>query len=93
MIPHFLLALLSFSKLTTQNNCCAIFFTLTIMCNHYVFQDMKTGMRIGSGCEREGLYYMDDSTFQSGLTAISSFDTPLQCIIDWGILRCRSYVK
>ena len=54
---------------------------------------MKTGMRIGSGCEREGLYYMDDSTFQSGLTAISSFDTPLQCIIDWGILRCRSYVK
>jgi len=34
-----------------------------------VFQDLSTGKRIGSGHEREGIYYLDDRVTSMGLVA------------------------
>ena len=43
-----------------------------------MFQDLQTGMKIGSDCEYGDLYYLDDDTLHSGLAVISPSDTPLQ---------------
>ena len=43
-----------------------------------MFQNLQTGMRISSGCEYDGLYYLDDSTLHSCLDAISPSNIPVQ---------------
>jgi len=70
VFSRFLLACFLLANLLLRINVVP-FFILPI-----VFQDLQTEMRIGSGREREGLYYLDDSTLHSGLAALSSFDTP-----------------
>ena len=56
--------LLFISQFTKHNNCKIIFFP-----SHYVFQDLLTGRRIGSGHERRGIYYLDDRVSPTSLVA------------------------
>ena len=51
----FSISLLSISQYTKHNNYKIIFSS-----SHCVFQDLSTGGRIGSGHEKEGMYYLDD---------------------------------
>jgi len=43
-----------------------------------VFQNLQGGMKIDSGRQYGGFYYLDDGRLYSGFATISSSDTPLQ---------------
>ena len=43
-----------------------------------MFKDLQTEMKTSSGSEYGNLYYLDDDTLHSDLTAISLSDTLLQ---------------
>lgn len=51
-VPHFSFNLMSLSKLIKSLNCSVTFFP-----HGFMFQDLKTGGKIGGGVERGGLYY------------------------------------
>jgi len=62
--PQFPISLLSISQFTKQNNCNVTFFP-----PYYVFHDLTTGRKIGSGHERGSMYYLDDRVSPAGLVA------------------------
>ena len=66
-VPRFPLNLMSVSKLTKSLNCSVTFFP-----NGCVFQDLKTGRKIGGGVERGGLYYFTDDVHPSSVALQSS---------------------
>ncbi|XP_020255709.1 uncharacterized protein LOC109832716 [Asparagus officinalis] len=70
--PKFPVSLLSISKFTKHNN-----FKVTFFPSYCVFQDLATGMTIGSGHERGGMYYLDDSVPGAGLVAAQPDSTLL----------------
>ncbi|KAH7845799.1 hypothetical protein Vadar_006185 [Vaccinium darrowii] len=66
-VPRFPLNLMSVSKLTKSLNCLITFFP-----NGCVFQDLKTGRKIGGGVECGGLYYFFDDVHPSSVAPQSS---------------------
>jgi len=62
-VLKFSISLLSISQFTKQHNCSVTFFP-----SYYVIQDL-TIRRIGSGRERECMYYLDDRVSPIGLVA------------------------
>jgi len=63
-VLKFSVRLLSISQFIKHHNCSVTFFP-----SYCVFQDLTTGRRIGSGREREGMYYLDDEVSLAGLVA------------------------
>jgi hypothetical protein len=55
-VPYFRLNLISISKLASDSSCITIF--LSQFC---VIQDLRSGKMIGTGIEREGLYFLDQA--------------------------------
>ena len=69
--------LLSISTITRTLNCVAIFYPL-----HWVFQDLRTGKRIGLGCENgRGIYELVSDTPSSGLLALFSSSSTISSIL------------
>ena len=84
-VSKFPVSLNSISQFTKQNSCKVTFF-LPIM----FFQDMTTGKRIGSGHEREIMYYLDDKV--SPIVLDTNQPDPIllrHCVLD--ILLYRSF--
>ena len=74
-VPGFPTNLLSISTITGTLNCVAIFYPF-----YCVFKDLRTGQRIGLGCENgHGIYEVVSNTPSSGLLALfsSSFATSI----------------
>ena len=63
-VPRFPGSLLFISQFTKHNNCKITFFP-----SHRMFQDLSTEKRIGSGHEREDIYYLNDRVTPTGLVA------------------------
>jgi hypothetical protein len=65
-VPNFPVSLLSVSSITKSLNCRAVF--EPAFC---VFQDLKSGRVLGTGTERDGLYYLDNELTPLALSAMS----------------------
>ena len=59
-VPKLNCNLLSVSKLTKSHSCAALFYT-----THCFFQNIHFKEKIGSGIEREGLYYIENVSQQT----------------------------
>ena len=73
LIPSLSHKLLSISQLTRELNC-----TVLMTSSDCIVQDARTGKIIGHGTERDGLYYVDETT-QKGHTSLAhrSYDHQL----------------
>ena len=69
-VPNFPLSLLSVSSITKSLNCRAVF--EPTFC---VFQELKSGRVLGTGTERDGLYYLDNKVAPLALSTVSTSNT------------------
>jgi GAG-pre-integrase domain/Integrase core domain len=67
LVPSLSTRLISVGKITEDLNCAVIMFP-----NFCIFQDILTREIIGSGSKREGLYYLDSSSFGMACSARSN---------------------
>ncbi|CAL9022957.1 unnamed protein product, partial [Prunus brigantina] len=69
-VPSFRLNLISVTKLTKSSSCLAMFTNESC-----IIQDRRSGKMIGTGTERDGLYYLDTAK-TAGCNSVSALVTP-----------------
>ena len=69
-VPSFSTNLLSISRITRDLNCSVTFFP-----SYCVFQDLLTKQKIGSGSEKNGLYFLDLALNKQGQSSVAHHST------------------